>query len=109
MLSSFSYYESLASAGIELWRYQPGFLHQKALLVDDQVAAIGSINVDYRSFHLNFELVVMVTDKGFASETEAMMKNDFARSRRVDLSEYRGRPWWFRTAVRLARLLSPVQ
>ena len=109
MLSSFSYYESLAWAGIELWRYEPGFLHQKALLVDKQLAAIGSINVDYRSFHLNFELVVMVTDQGFAGQVEAMMKEDFAQSRRVDLTEYRTRPWWFKAAVRLARLLSPVQ
>jgi len=109
MLSSFSYYESLASVGIELWRYQPGFLHQKALLVDDRLAAIGSINVDYRSFHLNFELVVMVTDSEFAAQVESMIKEDFARSRRVDLAEYRDRPWWFKTAVRLARLLSPVQ
>jgi len=109
MLSSYSYYESLGSAGIELWRYQPGFLHQKALLVDDQLAAVGSINVDYRSFHLNFELVVMVTDKRFSAEVDAMMKADFARSRRVDLAEYLDRPWWFRTAVRLSRLLSPVQ
>jgi cardiolipin synthase len=109
MLSSFSYYGSLALAGIELWRYQPGFLHQKALLVDDRLAAVGSVNVDYRSFHLNFELVVMVTDTGFCAETEAMMKEDFARAHPVDLSEYRRRPWWFKTAVRFARLLSPVE
>jgi cardiolipin synthase len=109
MLSSYSYYESLASAGIELWRYQPGFLHQKAILVDNQLAAIGSINVDYRSFHLNFELVIMVTDQQFCAEVEAMMKADFARSLRIDLAEYRDRPWWFKTAVRLSRLLSPVQ
>jgi cardiolipin synthase len=109
MLSSFSYYESLALAGIELWRYQPGFLHQKALLVDDRLAAVGSVNVDYRSFHLNFELVVMVTDEEFCGQMEAMMKEDFARCRRVDLAEYQRRPWWFKTAVRLARLFSPVE
>jgi cardiolipin synthase len=109
MLSCFSYYDSLAWAGIEIWRYHPGFLHQKALLVDDELAAVGSINVDYRSFHLNFELVVMVSDKRFAGEMEAMMKTDFARSHRVDLTEYQARPWWFKATVRLARLLSPVQ
>jgi len=109
MLSSYSYYEALAAAGIELWRYQPGFLHQKALLVDDRLAAVGSINVDYRSFHLNFELVVMVTDPQFSAETESMMQADFARSTQVDLTEYLRRPWWFRAAVRLSRLLSPVQ
>jgi len=109
MLSSYSYYESLALAGIELWRYQPGFLHQKALLVDDKLAAVGSINVDYRSFHLNFELVVMVADQTFCAQTEAMMAEDFARSRRVDLAEYARKPWWFKLAVRLARLFSPVE
>lgn len=109
MLSSFSYYGSLAMAGIELWRYQPGFLHQKALLVDDRLAAVGSVNVDYRSFHLNFELLVMVTDKVFCDQMEAMMRADFARSRCVDLAEYDKRPWWFKIAVRLARLLSPVE
>jgi cardiolipin synthase len=109
MLSSFSYYESLALAGIELWRYQPGFLHQKALLVDDRLGAVGSINVDYRSFHLNFELVVMVADRAFCGRMEAMMTEDFARARRVDLSEYGRRPWWFKTAVRFARLFSPVE
>jgi cardiolipin synthase len=109
MLSSFSYYESLALAGIELWRYQPGFLHQKALLVDDELGAVGSINVDYRSFHLNFELVVMVTDRAFCSRMDAMLREDFARSRRVDFSEYQRRPWYFKTAVRFARLFSPVE
>ena len=109
MLSSFSYYDSLAMAGIELWRYQPGFLHQKALLVDDTLAAVGSINVDYRSFHLNFELVVMVNGNPFCAEMETMLKQDFARARLVDLAEYHQRPWWFKLAVRLARLFSPVE
>jgi cardiolipin synthase len=109
MLSSFSYYESLALADIALYRYQPGFLHQKALLVDDTFAAIGSINVDYRSFHLNFELVVMVADLEFCKQTEMMLAADFARARLVDYAEYKSRPWWFKLAVRLARLFSPVE
>jgi len=109
MLSSFSYYEGLALADIELYRYQPGFLHQKALLVDDTLAAVGSINVDYRSFHLNFELVVMVTDTEFCKQTETMLAADFARARLVDYAEYPRRPWWFKLAVRLARLFSPVE
>jgi cardiolipin synthase len=108
-LSAYSYFDSLALAGVEVWRYQPGFLHQKALLVDDRLAAVGSVNVDYRSFHLNFELVVMVTDPDFCGDVEAMMAGDFARSARVDLAEYQRRPWWFKVAVRLARLFSPVE
>jgi cardiolipin synthase len=108
-LSSFSYYDALAQAGIAVYRYTPGFLHQKVVLVDDELAAVGSINVDYRSFHLNFELALLVADPGFAREVGVMLECDFARSRRVDLTEYARRPWWFKAEVRVARLLSPVQ
>ncbi|MEN9576437.1 MAG: Major cardiolipin synthase ClsA [Verrucomicrobiota bacterium] len=109
-LSSFSYYDALDQAGIELHRYTAGFLHQKVALVDDDLASVGSINVDYRSFHLNFELALLVADADFARAVAAMLEADFGRCRLVDLArEYAGRPWWFKAAVRVARLLSPVQ
>ena len=109
-LSSFSYYDALARTGIALYRYTAGFLHQKVALVDDDLAAVGSINVDYRSFHLNFELALLVADAAFARDVAAMLEADFARCRRVNLAtEYAGRPWWFKASVRGARLLSPVQ
>ena len=108
-LSSFSYYDALAQAGITLYRYTAGFLHQKVLLVDDDLAAVGSINVDYRSFHLNFELALLVADTTFSRDVAAMLEADFTRCYRVDLSDYARRPWWFKASVRVARLLSPVQ
>jgi len=106
-LSSFSYYEALRAAGISLYRYQAGFLHQKVILADDERAVVGSVNVDYRSFHLNFELAVMTRSRQFAAEVEAMLEADFARCRRVDLDEAHSA--WFRAKVGVARLLSPVQ
>ncbi len=106
-LSSFSYYEALAAAGISLYRYREGFLHQKVLLVDDDRATVGSVNVDYRSFHLNFELALMTRSKAFAAEVETMLEADFAQCTKVDLKAPRS--FWFRVQVRLARLLSPVQ
>ncbi|MDB6037534.1 MAG: cardiolipin synthase [Verrucomicrobiales bacterium] len=108
-LSSFSYYEALAGAGIHLYRYTAGFLHQKVALVDNDFASVGSINVDYRSFHLNFELALLVADSTFAHEVAEMLESDFKRCRRVRFEEYASRPWWFKGAVRIARLLSPVQ
>ncbi len=106
-LSSFSYYEALAAAGISLYRYREGFLHQKVLLVDDDRATVGSVNVDYRSFHLNFELALMIRSHAFAAEVETMMEADFCRCVKVDLT--RPQSLWFRAKVRTARLLSPVQ
>lgn len=109
-LSSFSYYEALSRSGIALYRYTAGFLHQKVALVDDDLSVVGSINVDYRSFHLNFELALVVADATFARQVAEMLEADFARCRCVDLeTEYACRPWWFKAAVRVARLLSPVQ
>ena len=47
---------------MKLYRYTAGFTHQKVLLVDDEVAAVGTVNFDNRSLHLNFENTVLVFD-----------------------------------------------
>ncbi len=105
--SSFSYYEALHQAGVTLYRYQPGFLHQKVLLIDDDRAVVGSVNVDYRSFHLNFEMALVVRSAAFAQDVDAMLREDFSHCRKIDLAEPFTR--WFRAKVRFARLFSPVQ
>ena len=50
-----SYYEQLVSAGVEIYEYQPGFLHAKSFVCDDEVGVVGTINLDYRSLYLHFE------------------------------------------------------
>ncbi|HEX5305802.1 MAG TPA: cardiolipin synthase [Dyella sp.] len=94
--------------GIGMYRYQPGFLHQKAVLVDDHTAAIGSMNLDSRSFRLNFEITALAVDEGFAAEVEAMLRADFARCRPIDASEYDGAPYLRRVAMNVARLFDPI-
>lgn len=66
--------------GIEVVQYTPGFMHQKVILIDDDIASVGTINLDIRSALLNFEQTALVEDRGFASEVEAMLKRDFDRS-----------------------------
>jgi len=108
-LAAYSYLPEIEPVGIETWRYLDGFLHQKAMLIDDAVAAVGTANFDNRSFRLNFEITAIVADRGLAAQVERMFEADFARSRRMDPGEYERKPWWFRFAVRVARLTSPVQ
>lgn len=108
-LSSFSYYNETQPFGVRLFRYQPGFLHQKAMLVDDDIAAVGTANLDNRSFRLNFEITLMVVDEEFGTRVKNMFEQDFADSRMVDHGELDARPVWFRYAVGVARLLSPIQ
>jgi cardiolipin synthase len=108
-LSSFTYYPKLREAGVKLWRYQPGFMHQKVLLADDDIAIVGSINVDYRSFMLNFELSAAVQDKNFADQLETMFLADFDRSAPEDLRKFEDGDLFFRLKCRAAALMSPEQ
>ncbi len=108
-LSSFSYLEDLEGYGIKIYRYQPGFLHQKALLLDDDLSVVGTANLDNRSFRLNFEITMVVANRAFATQMEAMFEADFARSNEVGIENLSSRSRWFQFAVKLSRLTAPVQ
>ncbi len=108
-LSSFSYLEEAEKAGVKIFRYQPGFLHHKVLLVDDQLSAVGTANLDNRSFRLNFEITIVVNDRTFAGEVETMLRNDLAHCRQTHPRDLTERRFWFRVAVRVSRLLAPIQ
>ncbi|MEO2012254.1 MAG: cardiolipin synthase [Pirellulaceae bacterium] len=108
-LSSFSYLEEAEKAGIKIFRYKEGFLHQKVMLVDNRSVAIGTANFDNRSMRLNFEITMVFIDEKFARKVESMLEKDFALSRQVPVTDYTDRSLMFRFSVRLARLLAPVQ
>ncbi len=55
-----SYYSSLVKSGIRIYKYSPGFLHQKGLIVDGRAAIVGTVNFDYRSLYHNFEDAVLL-------------------------------------------------
>ncbi|MGJ8524403.1 Major cardiolipin synthase ClsA [Halomonadaceae bacterium LMG 33818] len=108
-LSAFSFLGEMIRAGVNIYRYQPGFLHQKVMLVDDHTAAVGTVNLDNRSFRLNFEITGYVINDDFAHDVERMLENDFSHCRQVMLSEITHRPIWRKLVSRAAYLLAPVQ
>lgn len=108
-LCSFSYYNELKTAGIKLYRYKTGFMHQKVMLVDDVIAAVGTVNLDNRSFHLNFEVMAFVTAGQFIQQVETMLKTDLENARLVDYADYHKKSLGFRLAVHIARLMAPLQ
>ena len=102
-----SYFDELIAAGVKVYEYGPRMLHTKALLVDEDVAIIGSANFDARSFRLNFELSVMFRDAGVAAALAGLVEGEFARAPRV--KPQRPQPLWtVRLPESLARLLSPL-
>lgn len=55
-----SYYAQLVDAGVKIYEYKPGFLHGKSFVCDDELAVVGTINMDYRSLYLHFECAVWI-------------------------------------------------
>ena len=107
-LASFSYYEETLPMGIQIYRYTAGFMHQKVLLVDDNVSAVGTANFDNRSFRLNFEITMVFLDALLAGKVEKMLENDFANSRRVTMADIDDRFHGFKVLTRLVRLMAPI-
>ncbi|MBJ9974428.1 cardiolipin synthase [Pseudomonas sp. S75] len=95
-------------AGVRIFRYQPGFVHQKVVLVDDDVSAIGSANMDNRSFRLNFEITLLTIDRAFADQVEAMLLRDFERSLEITAEDIRATHRLQQLGMRIARLISPI-
>ena len=107
-LSAYSYLSLVKNEHIRIYRYEDGFMHQKVVLVDE-MAAVGTANLDNRSLRLNFEMMLIVPEPEFANEVEAMLNEDFKRCRLVHHDEYESKNLLFKIAVRTARLMSPVQ
>lgn len=107
-LAAYAFFTEIKAAGVDVYRYQDGFLHQKTMLIDDNVATVGTANFDNRSFRLNFEITSVVIDEAFAEDVERMFEADFANARLMQVDEYEQKPYWFKLAVRAARLAAPV-
>jgi cardiolipin synthase len=107
-LAAYSFFNEISAAGVSFYRYQDGFLHEKVMLIDDDVATVGTANFDNRSFRLNFEITAVVVDPEFATAVETMFENDFAKSRLMALDEYDSKSYWFKLTVRTARLTAPI-
>jgi len=100
-------YEAVC-AGIKVYRYQPGFIHEKVMLINGDAASVGSPNLDNRSLRLNFEINVLTIDKRFAASVESMLKVDFAQSLPVTREEYENANALHHLIMNVARLFAPI-
>jgi len=107
-LAGFSFMAELNEPNIRFFRYEPGFLHQKAFVVDERLAMVGTANADNRSFRLNFEISAMGITRDFVQQVAQILESDFAKCREVPADEGFTRGFVFDSGVRLARLFSPI-
>ncbi len=105
-----SYYETLLRAGVRIWMYKrPYILHSKSMSVDDEVAVIGSSNMDMRSFGLNLEMSLLVRGEEFVTQLRAVEDRYRADSRELTLEEWLQQPLRSTVLDNLARLTSALQ
>ena len=102
-LAAFTYLPEALAAGIEIHLYEPGYSHQKVMLIDEEISWVGSSNLDARSMELNFEGNLVVFSKCFAATVEAMLLADLARTRRMTADDFQ-RGFLFDLGVRFSRL-----
>jgi len=107
-LAAFHFIDQLRDLGIRFYAFEPGFLHEKVMLIDDEVSTVGTANFDNRSFRLNFEVTALIQNRQFAAEMEQMFEADFAAASVIDPAELDKKPFWWWFGVRLSRLMSPV-
>jgi cardiolipin synthase len=107
-LAQRSYYEELLEAGVRIYHYQPRFLHAKHVTIDDDVAIVGSSNIDIRSFQLNSEISVLIYDREVVAQLARIQDGHLAHSRELSYEEWLRRPLLEKVAQNTARLVDSV-
>ena len=91
-----------------IYTYQAGFLHAKTMTIDGKMAAVGSANLDFRSFKLNFEINAFLYDHQKVDKLEQIFINDVRDSRVVTPEMFANQPFYLRFKQTFSRLLSPI-
>lgn len=108
-LSSLTFIPDTLPYGIRMMEYNNGFMHQKVILVDEDIAAIGTANLDNRSLTLNFEITAIVHNHAVAEMTARMLVKDMDDSSLLSESDYGGKSFLFRILCGISRLMAPIQ
>ncbi|MEO3944813.1 cardiolipin synthase [Gorillibacterium sp. CAU 1737] len=106
--ATLSYIGEMLKAGVRVYLYENGFIHAKTIVVDEEVASVGTANIDVRSFRLNFEVNAFVYDEELAKKLIRSFQEDIELSRLLTLDQYSKRPYRVRVKESVSRLLSPI-
>ncbi len=103
-----SYYPDLLASGVKIYEYEGPMLHAKAFLVDEDISAVGSANVDTRSFLLSFEIGCFIRDRQKSWQIATWYEDLLADSHEVTLAEAHGRSTGEKLLESAAHLFSPM-
>ncbi|MCM1005467.1 MAG: cardiolipin synthase [Prevotella sp.] len=106
--ASFSYITECLQAGIKVYLYNPGMLHAKTLIIDNEFCSIGSTNFDFRSFEHNFEGNMLIYDSRVSHELKDQFFKDIQHSYKLTLNTWLQRPRALRFGESVIRLFAPI-
>ena len=102
--NSRSYVAELLNAGVRVYLFNRGFNHSKYFIVDDVLSSVGSVNVDMRSFDMNFEVTALIYDEDFSVKLKELFFIDAGQSSEVLNDFWTDRPHIDRYRESLARI-----
>jgi cardiolipin synthase len=103
-----SYYQPLLESGVKIYQYTPGFIHAKCFVCDDEVATVGSINLDFRSLYLHFECGVWMYRSSAVMQVKEDCLATFEQSEEISVEFCRKRHLVVRMVQSLMRLFAPL-
>jgi cardiolipin synthase len=107
-LAQGSYFEALLEVGVEISECETNFLHAKHMTVDDEIALVGSSNMDMRSFELNSEVTLVSYDREVVRQLHELEAQYLAGSRSLEVHRWKARGFASKVAGNIARLVSPL-
>jgi cardiolipin synthase A/B len=106
--ATLSHVSELLKVGAKVYIYRNGFIHAKMIVVDEEIASVGTANIDYRSFRLNFEVNAFLYDEGVSRKLTETFKEDIKVSMLLTFEGYQKRSLEVRLKESVSRLLSPI-
>jgi cardiolipin synthase A/B len=106
--ASFSFIKPLLQRGVKVYLYEKGFIHAKTISIDCRLAFVGTVNMDTRSFFLNFEITSIICETAFCNALEDSFAADKQNSCLVTLESWKSRPAIQRGFDSVCRLLAPL-
>jgi len=106
--ASDSYIEESLESGVRIYRYVKGFVHAKTMLVDERLTTIGTANLDYRSFALNFEITAMIYNHAFNKKMADVFEKDLEDCTEVQLERWKERGIGRKLKESFCRLWAPL-
>lgn len=103
-----SNYDILIKNGVRVFEYTPGFMHSKNIIVDDKIAIVGSINMDYRSYYLNYECGVLIGNDKCIKDIKKDYINCLKVSHEITIDDVNNVNIFVRLARALMKLISPL-